>query len=798
MTGPLRWLLRQDQGPEYLRRATWAAVAGLTGFYALRYGFDAPGMALYALFGALPLTLFSQVPGTAEQRTRTFLAVLPAGWVLVTAGTLLAAHSWSAASGMFVVGFTASYLGVGGPRLGGLAAAFQLYYLLPCFPPYAPETLDERLGGLTVGILLTALVDRLLWRDEQPVPHRVLLADAVDAVAGYCASTGRLLAGPGSGPGLGSGTGTGTSSGSDCGAGDGAGDGEAADRSAARRDQEAAYQALQATLLSRVPPAERPTSASLRDRACYDVRAAVRHVRAQLDRLLAGARGPDPCAAHLLDRTAAALRDAGRVLRSGSPGPRDDALATALSSFRADRARRLAGVTAPRLRQDSVVQAAATGALLAGEGARIAFGAPLDARWQRPGGPFPYAALRPPARWWRRLRLHLTPRSVLLQNALRVAFALAVARLVVGVLDLPHGFWVLLAIISLMRTSAADTRGALPPTFLGVAAGAALATLMLIVVGDTPAFYIAAAPVVFLVGFSVGPVLGTAWTQAALTLVLILLFAQILPPDRHLPAVRLLDVVVGGSLGAAASLLAWPKGAGGELRRSVVNFMVRGAEACRTVTLGLCLGPGREQAQAQAQAQGHHHGYGYGLDRAPTRTRDGSADLLRPAHAAMLLAQAAHTQYRTEHAGRDRASPPWETAMQPGHHAVSGGALLLAARRDGEGAQLPADATALLVALADRVADDCLRATEFVRSAGADAPQLSGPYPPADSAPLRRAVAQAQAQVRAQLPDADAGTDADAHADPATVLLIADTEAWLTGVAHDAARVVSRAEAAAR
>ncbi|MFF7020218.1 FUSC family protein [Streptomyces klenkii] len=760
MTGPLRWLLRQDQGPEHLRRAVWAAVAGLTGFYVLRYGFGAPDMALYALFGALPLTLFAQVPGPAEQRTRTFLAVLPAGWTLVTAGTLLAAHSWSAACGLFVVGFTASFLGVGGPRLGGLAAAFQLYYLLPCFPPYAPEALAGRLGGLTVGILLTALVDRLLWRDEQPAPYRVILADAVDAVAGYCASTARLMAGSG---------GSGGSSGSD------GSDGEAADRSGARRDQEAAYQALQATLLSRVAPTERPTSASLRDRACYDVRAAVRHVRAQLDRLLAGAEGPDPGAARLLDCAAAALRDAGRVLRSGAAGPRNDALAMALSSFRADRARRLVSVTALRLRQDSVVQTAATGALLAGEGARIAFGAPLDARWQWPGGPFPYAALRAPSRWWRRLRLHLTPRSVLLQNALRLALALAGARLIVGALDLPHGFWVLLTIISLMRTSAADTRGALPPTFLGVAAGAVLATLMLVVVGDTPAFYIAAAPVVFLVGFSVGPVLGTAWTQAALTLVLILLFAQILPPDRHLPAMRLLDVVIGGSLGAVASLLAWPKGAGGELRRSVVTFMVRGAEACKAVTLGLCQGSG--SSPGPGPEQGHGIGIGYGPGRGHAGNH--SADPLRPAHAAMLLAQAAHTQYRTEHAGRDRAAPPWETAMQPGHHTVSGGELFLAARRNGEGPDVPADATTVLMTLADRVADDCLRATQLVRSAGADVPELSGPYPAAESAPLRCAVAQAQTR----------GPDAD----PAAILLIADTEAWLTGVAHDAARVVRTA-----
>ncbi|MBB5118766.1 FUSC family protein [Streptomyces eurocidicus] len=718
MSGPVRWLLRQEQGAEHLRRATWSTIAGLTGFYALRYGFDAPDMALYALFGSVPLCLFAQVPGAAPERTRTFLAALPAGLALVTAGTLLAAHSWSAALGMFVVGFTTSFLGVGGPRLGGLAAAFQLYYVLPCFPPYAPGTLGERLGGLTVGILLTVLVDLLLWQTEQPVPYRLLLADAVEAVAGYCSATGRLMAG------LGDGT----------------------DRAGARRCGEEAGRALRATLLSRVAAAERPTSASLRDRACYDVRSAVRHVRAQLDRLVAGARGPDPDATRLLESTAGALREAGRTLRSGSPGPGDDSLHTALGAFRAERARRLAGVSAVRLRQDSVVQAAAAGAVLAGEGARIAFGAPLDSRWRRPGGPFPYATLRAPVRWWRRLRLHLTPRSVLLQNALRIALALAGARLIVGVLGLPHGFWVLLAVLSLLRTSAADTRGALPPAFLGVAVAAVLATLMLVVVGDTPAFYIATAPVVFLVGFAVGPVLGSAWTQAALTLVLVLLFVQVLPPDRHLPAVRLMDVVIGGSLGAAASLLAWPRGAGGELRRSVVEFMARGAEACGTVTFRLC------------------HGVAH----------DRGTDPLRQARAAMRLAQAAHTQYRTERAGRETTVPPWETAMQPGHHTVSGGELLLTARRDRGGAPLPPEAIALLADLAERVAADCLRATHVVRSAGAAAVsgEPPGRYPAPESGPLRHAVERAR------------------EGDGAAVLLIADTEAWLTGVAHDAGRVV--------
>jgi uncharacterized membrane protein YccC len=72
-----------------------------------------------------------------------------------------------------------------------------------------------------------------------------------------------------------------------------------------------------------------------------------------------------------------------------------------------------------------------------------------------------YARERDPALWWRRLRAHLTPRSVYFQGAVRVALALAAARLVAGVLDLQHGFWVLLATLTLMRSRAADTGTAL-------------------------------------------------------------------------------------------------------------------------------------------------------------------------------------------------------------------------------------------------------------------------------------------------------------------------------------------------
>ncbi|MGI5336173.1 hypothetical protein ACQEVS_01565 [Streptomyces sp. CA-181903] len=291
--GPLRRLLRAPGAPEALRRATWLTVAGCAGFYTFAYAFGRRDMALFAMFGALPLILFSSVPGPPPRRTGTLLLTLPVGWALVTAGTLLAVRDWSAALGMLVVGFAVSLLANGGPRTAGPAPAFQLYYVLPCFPPYAPDALPARLAGLTVGILLTALVDRLLWRDPPTVPYRTPLAAAAEATAGYCAAVGRLLAGD-----------------------DGAED--------VRDAREAAHRALTATLLSQVPPAERPTTATPGDRALAHTRAAVRHVRDLLDGVVDDPGGPVPGAPGLLRHCAESLRRTASSLRADvrDPGAR--------------------------------------------------------------------------------------------------------------------------------------------------------------------------------------------------------------------------------------------------------------------------------------------------------------------------------------------------------------------------------------------------------------------------------------------------------------------------------------------
>ncbi|MFE7539247.1 hypothetical protein [Streptomyces platensis] len=77
----------------------------------------------------------SFVPGTPRERAGTLLAVLPVAAALVTLGTVLGVHSWTAA-GMLVMGFLVSYAGVGASRLDGLSGGFQSFYILAFRPAH--------------------------------------------------------------------------------------------------------------------------------------------------------------------------------------------------------------------------------------------------------------------------------------------------------------------------------------------------------------------------------------------------------------------------------------------------------------------------------------------------------------------------------------------------------------------------------------------------------------------------------------------------------------------------------------
>jgi hypothetical protein len=619
LAGARARLARRDPGLVVVRRAARVTLVACTGFLVCRYALDNAVMAPYALFGAVALGMLSQIPGSPAQRARTLLTVLPVGWLLVTLGTLLSVSTAAATAGMFVLGFVVSFVGVGGPRLVGLAAGMQLLYILPCFPPYDPGSLGWRLAGLTLAVLLLAAAELVLWPDPTPEPYTAKLGTAVGALAGCLTAV----------------------------ADDWRGRGTHRDRLADLLP--AATEAAEALRPSRSPPMERPASAGRRDRALTVAAATARLILGRtVDLHAADTRRSTglPAAASLL-REAAACADAAAAWlraegRDGAPVPDSDRTAAALAAFRAARAAAPPdGVAPERLRLNALALSLGewTKALVAA--VRVAAGAPIGPDTTPPAarpGPLWFARESTPRLWWQRLREHLTPRSVYFQGALRLAAALATARLLAGVLDLSHGFWVLLTILTLLRASAAETRSLLWPALLGTLVGSVLAAALL-VAGIPPTVFAVFLPLVMLVGFAAGPLLGLGWGQALFTVVIALVFAQVSPVDWTLAAVRVLDVAVGAAIGLATGLLAWPRGGSGELHRAAGAYL---AAAARVV---------RETVDVLARG-----------------ARPGTA--LPEAREAGELVSASWALYQTER--HLPASVDWQATLLAGHHAVRG------------------------------------------------------------------------------------------------------------------------------
>ncbi|MCZ1020404.1 FUSC family protein [Streptomyces noursei] len=678
-------------------------VAGCTGFYSCRYGLGDPAMGLYAMFGALPLGLFARLPGDARQRAGTLLSVLPVGWALVTLGTALAVNTWAAAVGMVVIGFAVAFCTACGPRVSGVAPALQLFYVLPCFPPYAPQTLLSRLIGLTIGVVLISCAERWIWPEAPAPAYRTALADALSALGHYAATVAAHLS-----------------------------TGARADASMSRC-RESAHRAVDAARLSRAAATERPVAPTVHDLALCHARTAARYVSDQLDRLYAVDGSPRPEAAALLRDGAPRLHSAAATLR-GSP-PRDPAATPTPEALdaTAQPGLTLAPPSSPgALRQDAVARAAAAGAELALLASRIAAGGRQTAA-QADSPPW-YVTTSPLALCFRRLAAHANRRSVHLHNALRIGLALGCARALVGLLALSHGFWVLFAVLSLMRTSAADTRAELRPAFVGTAAGAVAMGLVLHGVGDAPLVYAFALPVAMLCGFGAGPLIGPAWEQAAFTITFVLIFTQLSVPDWHLSEQRLVDVLLGGVIGAVASLLAWPRGSHSTLCETVADFLTAGGDGCRSAIAVL------------------------GGRTAP-------ADPLPPVRRAMLRAEAAYAQNQAEKARPHAGDQLIERALTCGYHMAVGGELLLMRHQRLHRAALsPATAEALA-----RLAEE---AAAHARYAAADLRVAAG----------RRS--------EAAVPAAFTRPDPPHRPTARTGDLAPDAEAWLAGVLQDLARIL--------
>ncbi|WP_406180796.1 FUSC family protein [Streptomyces sp. NBC_01006] len=657
--GELERELRTGTGPvpAAARRAVRTTLAACTGFFVFLYGYDRPIGATYALFSAVSLAGLARIPGTGRQRAAVVVKLLPVACFLVTVGTFLAVRTWSAVLGMAVIGFCLAFSAAAGPRPAGAAPGLQLLYILPSFPPYLPHTLGERLVGTLTGLLLLILAEALILPDPRPVTYAERAAGAVAEAARCAAALGQpphVLAAP------------------------------AADRARA---------AAEALRPSHVPEAERPAGPGLRERAMAHTGLAARTLLSRLRNLPAPPAGREPRQAglDLLGAVRESATGTATLLRDGRPPPVDSA---ELLRLRARNARTPADLPESRRRQAALLEVADAAVAL-----RTASEIAVEGRGAHPDADaadrFWYVRQSTPRLWWHRLAAHTGPRSVHFQNAVRIALALAVARTVAGLDSLPHGFWAMLAVISLTRTTAVQTRGTVRSALIGTCVGAlAAGTVLALAREETTVYAIALAPLMLLT-FTLGPVRGVGWAQAMFTLVVALVFAQLAPVTWQLAEVRFLDVLIGSAIGIVCGLLAWPRGAQEELARAVAGLLRACADDVESTTAVVA---------------------------APGRLPESPGDAEHRVRTTLSMAESAYAQYQSERQRPVGPGADWQAAVMTGHHVLWGGGRVLGSA---DGTPLARSEAAGLREYAARVAAGLRRA-----AAAADAPRKTRHGPP--------------------------------------------------------------------
>ncbi|MFB6807190.1 FUSC family protein [Streptomyces sp. NPDC056387] len=661
-TGPL---------PAAARRAVRTTLAACTGFYLFLYGLDRPVGATYALFAAVSLAGLSRIPGTGRQRAAVMVKLLPVACVLVTVGTLLAVRTWSAVLGMAVVGFCVAFSAAAGPRPAGSASGLQLLYILPSFPPYAPHTLDERLAGTLTGLLLLIMAEAWVLPDPRVATYAERAAASV-AEAARCAAA---LAEP---PYV--------------------LDAAASDRARA---------AAEALRSSRVPEAERPAGPGLRERALAHTGLAARTLLSRLRNLPPPAPGrePRPAGLELLGAVRTSASASSTLLRDGRPPVADSA---ELLHLRARNSRTPAELPESRRRQAALLEVADAAVAL-----RAAAEIAVEGRNAHPTGDtadrFWYLRQSTARLWWHRIAAHTGPRSVYFQNAVRIALALAVARTVAGLDSLPHGFWAMLAVLSLTRTTAVQTRGTVRTALIGTSLGAVAAGTVLALTGGDTTVYAIVLPPLMLFTFTVGPVRGVGWAQALFTLVVSVVFAQLSVVTWQLAEVRFLDVTIGSAIGIVCGLLAWPRGAQDELGRAVAALLRACADDVESTTA---------------------------VVTAPRGPAPSAGDEEHRVRFTLVMAESAYAQYQTETQRPAGPGPDWQATVMTGHHVLWGAGRVLGSA---DGTPLARGEAAQLGDYAARVAAGLRRAAavaEVPHKQGQPAPApATGPEPTRPSGP---------------------------------------------------------------
>lgn len=514
---------------------------------------------MFASFGGFALLVFADFPGDRSARAASYAALGLGGAAMIVLGTLCASPGWLGVVGMLVVGVGVLFVGVLSAALAGATRAALLTFILPVTIPGGPAEIPDRVGGWLVALLVCVPTALFLF------PHAGGQRSRREAAA-LCRSLAEHLDGL-------------------------LGRGSAATLDAELRSRIERQLQEMRTQFNR--DVRRPVGLNAGSRALVRVvieldwlASLVMQVAADdVDRWVPEVRDATATSAAVLAACASMLDPDSDPDRSvdAREWKEQDGSTTALPQARSELNGLLArsteqGRAAFDLTVDAVVdgsQAApsfrpheiATTTALVGQ--TIAWAASADARSPvdrllgtglpkaepeiRLLGEFP--ALRSSA--WS----YVTSRSVWFRNSIRGGVGLAIAVMFAVSFDVQHGFWVVLGALSVLRSSALSTGSTALRAVAGTIVGCVVGAAVLVGLGTGPVALWIVLPVAVFIASYAPAAMSFAASQAAFTLVVLILFNLIEPVGWKIGVTRVEDVVLGCVISLVVGLLLWPRGA---------------------------------------------------------------------------------------------------------------------------------------------------------------------------------------------------------------------------------------------
>jgi uncharacterized membrane protein YccC len=485
---------------------------------------------LFAIFGSIALLIVVDFPGNRAGRAVSYAGLAVVGATLITLGTMVAPDPWLAVATMFVVGIAVTFAGVLSTSIAAGQRATLLTFVLPACTPVGP--VGERLFGWCIALAVCVPAALFLL---PPRHHDDLRRHA----AGVCAVLAHHLEG--------------------------------------HDDRRAVNRAMNALWANYVGSDFRPVGLTAGSRALVRViddlewlcdrvqeetaanlgamtEPAVRVLRASA-RLLRIARVADRAPARAeLDQ---ALTDLREVAQGRYRDDIADMLNAADDSEAVEIGRRLLtrrtfGATVGATGRVIAAAAAADarpvlmrvlGRRLPEMGASVRVLSEAEAVANIPSG-------------------YVATRAVVVRNSLRTGLGLALAVATTHVFPVEHGFWVVLAAMSVLRSSALTTGTKVLRAVVGTVLGFVIGAVIIELIGVDPAVLWSVLPIVAFVAAYVPEIASFAAGQAAFTMLVLIVFNLIAPTGWAVGLVRIEDILVGGVVGFVVSILLWPRGSG--------------------------------------------------------------------------------------------------------------------------------------------------------------------------------------------------------------------------------------------